>query len=84
MRPHTLPPSYWKFISRTGPIHPVALKAVRRTVRGKAIDLAEVNQYISSRGGTHYLSSSHLEQVSVDQIMSQSAVNLFGLKCWLV
>jgi len=30
MRPNTLPPSYYKFIVRAGPIEEIALEAVRR------------------------------------------------------
>jgi len=64
MRPHTLPPSYWNFIVRTGPIHRTALAAVRRNVRGRPVDLLAVNEYIQSQGGSRFMTSAVPPQVN--------------------
>lgn len=51
MRPETLPPSYYKFIVRTGPIHEVVLQSVRDNCRGKPINLPDVLEYCSQNNG---------------------------------
>lgn len=51
MRPETLPPSYYKFIVRTGPIHEVVLQSVRDNCRGKPINLPAVLDYCAKHNG---------------------------------
>ncbi|GBG24712.1 Transmembrane protein 135 [Hondaea fermentalgiana] len=51
MRPETLPPSYYKFIVRQGPIAETMLQAVRDNCRDKPINLPAVMDYISTNGG---------------------------------
>ena len=65
MRPKTLPRSYWSFIVKTGPIHPVALEAVRRNNRSRAVNLEAVNAYIQKAGGTTLLKDAFPSQVSL-------------------
>ena len=47
MRPETLPPSYWNFIVKTGPLEKNVLEWVRLNCRGRPIDLAAVESYVS-------------------------------------
>lgn len=47
MRPDTLPPSFYNFILRTGPIDSRVLQAVRNNCRGKPFDAESVSCYLS-------------------------------------
>ena len=55
MRPETLPPSYWNFIVKTGPLEKNVLEWVRLNCRGRPIDLAAVESYVS-RSRNHMFS----------------------------
>lgn len=52
MRPETLPVSFVKFISRTGPIHPVARAAVRFQQRGIPVDLELIHKHLVQQKGS--------------------------------
>ncbi len=69
MRPETLPPSYYKFIVRQGPIDEVMLQAVRDNCRGKPINLPQVRKYIEQTGGKEAVAA-------VSQTLSSATPNL--------
>ncbi|ELR19728.1 carrier superfamily protein [Acanthamoeba castellanii str. Neff] len=50
MRPETLPPSYYKFIVRSGPIDECVLEGVRRSNRNKPIDVQTLVDYVTKLG----------------------------------
>lgn len=57
MRPETLPPSYYKFIVRSGPIDECVLDAVRKSNRGKPVDLQTITDYVTKLGSPATIAS---------------------------
>ena len=51
MRPETLPPSYWRFIVRTGPLDPFVLEQVRRNNRGLPVDVKGLLDFSNEKAG---------------------------------
>jgi hypothetical protein len=57
MRPETLPPSYYKFIVRSGPIDECVLDAVRKNNRNKPFDVRTLMEYVTNLGTPATISS---------------------------
>ena len=51
MRPNALPHSYYAFIRKQGPLEEVVLQAVRDNCRDKAVNTAELFEYVKKKGG---------------------------------
>ena len=66
IRPETLPPSYWRFIVRSGPIHADVLEACRNACRGKPQDLAKLAKHFEARGLPCPVTEAHIPQVGCD------------------
>jgi len=84
MRPETLPPSYYKFIVRQGPIDEVMLQAVRDNNRGRPINLSAVNTYIEKSGGKEALEAckSYLSS-NTPRIIPSRALHPYTAKAWI-
>eukprot|EP00884_Botryococcus_braunii_P011663 jgi/Botrbrau1/20498/Bobra.145_2s0056.1 len=77
MRPETLPPSFWKFIVRSGPVPAPVLEAVRRNVRGLPIDVERLNAFLARSKGRVYLNNPYPPLVPV-QIMNPGRSGILG------
>ena len=51
MRPNALPPSYYAFIRKQGPLDEVVLQAVRDNCRDKAVDVKALFAHVQAKGG---------------------------------
>ena len=54
-RPNALPPSYYSFIRRQGPLDEVVLQAVRDNCRGKPVNTDALFAYVKEQGGSQAL-----------------------------
>jgi hypothetical protein len=64
MRPETLPPSYHRFIVKSGPIPDVALQATMLQNRGAALDVPRIISYVKGAAGAHAASLVSVEGLS--------------------
>ena len=55
MRPQALPPSYYAFIRKQGPLPEVVLQAVRDSCRGRPINTQGLFEYVKEKGGKEAL-----------------------------
>lgn len=78
MRPDTLNNSFWKFIAKTGPIHPVMLEAVKLNNRNLPINVEKVNTLMENV----YRTSSRLETALPSSVGCSHFLHPTCPSCW--